>query len=71
MTIKPGLLTTELWVSIAVAVTGIFLAIGKITPEQQAEWVRIAEVVAGAAIAILAALGYTRSRTQVKTGGSE
>ncbi len=57
---KPGFKTTEFWLSSLAMILGVVLASGAI-PEGG-----IAGQVVGGVLSVLASLGYTASRTQVK-----
>ena len=56
---RPGIRTTEFWVTLIIAVAGALPTFG--LPDEH-----VAVKVAGFAVAVLAALGYTLSRTKVK-----
>lgn len=58
--IKPGWQTTEFWLATAAKVLGILLASGVLGHGT------VAERIAGAAVALLAQLGYTAARAAVK-----
>jgi hypothetical protein len=57
---NPGYKTTEFWLSFAAMVLGVVMASGAI-PQGG-----LAAQVIGGVMSVLAALGYTSSRTQVK-----
>lgn len=57
----PGYKTTEFWLSLTVVILGAVAASG-VFPQGG-----LASQIVGGVIAILAQLGYTASRTQVKT----
>lgn len=57
---RPGFKTSEFWLSSTATILGIALASGAI-PDGG-----IAAQIVGGALSILASLGYTASRTQVK-----
>lgn len=59
-TVKPGYKSTEFWLSAVATLLGIVLASGAIP-----EGGTIAQIVGGI-LSVLASLGYTASRTQVK-----
>jgi hypothetical protein len=59
---KPGYKSTEFWLSSAATVLGIALASGAV-PEGG-----MAGQIIGGVLALLANLGYTASRTKVKSG---
>lgn len=61
--VKPGWQTTEFWLAAVVEVIGLLLASGVVTLGDEST---IARVI-GAAIAVLAAFGYTVSRTKLKS----
>ncbi len=56
---RPGIRTTEFWVTLIIAVAGALPTFG--LPDEH-----VAVKVAGFAVAVLATLGYTLSRTKVK-----
>ncbi len=60
---KPGFKTTEFWLSSIAMVLGVVLASGAI-PEGG-----MAGQIVGGVLSVLASLGYTASRTQVKKQG--
>jgi len=60
---KPGFKTTEFWLSSLAMILGVVLASGAI-PEGG-----IAGQIVGGVLSVLASLGYTASRTQVKKQG--
>ncbi|NRA40564.1 MAG: hypothetical protein HRU15_20635 [Planctomycetes bacterium] len=57
---KPGIRSTEFWLSTGATVLGIILASGAIPDGGMA-----AQIIGGI-VSVLASLGYTASRTQVK-----
>lgn len=59
---KPGFKTSEFWLMVAASILGILMASGVIV--EGSIWYQIV----GGAIAVLSGLGYTWSRTRVKTG---
>lgn len=61
---KPGFKTSEFWLAAAAQILGLLLASGAITPDSQ--WDRIA----GLATVALATLGYSASRSQVKSAAA-
>jgi hypothetical protein len=60
---KPGFKTTEFWLSSLAMILGVVLASGAI-PEGG-----MAGQIVGGVLSVLASLGYTASRTQVKKQG--
>lgn len=60
---KPGWKTTEFWLAAAAAFVGALIATGAVTGTWQA--------VLGAVASALAAVGYSTSRTAVKTAESK
>ena len=62
---KPGYQTTEFWLSALAMVLGVVMASGAIPNGGTA-----AQIVGGV-LSVLASLGYTASRTKVKSGGGE
>ena len=60
---KPGFKTTEFWLSSIAMILGVVLASGAI-PEGG-----MAGQIVGGVLSVLASLGYTASRTQVKKQG--
>ena len=59
---KPGFKSTEFWLSTAATILGIALASGLIPEGGQ-----VGQIIGGV-LALLANLGYTASRTKVKSG---
>lgn len=64
---KKGYLTTEFYLSSAAAVLGIVVASGVVDPEGLGTWDKIV----GMACSLLAAVGYTVSRSKVKAAAEE
>jgi len=67
---KPGYLTTEFWKSTAVAVVGLLISLGVITPDAQAkynQWIQVAAIVATALSVGL----YSLSRGKTKAAAIE
>lgn len=60
--IKAGYKTTEFWMTIASAVCGILVVMGKITPEQSVATMTGVTTYVGAAIAVIPTIGYIVSR---------
>ena len=60
--VKPGYKSTEFWLSSIATILGIVLASGAVP-----EGGMVGQIIGGA-LALLANLGYTASRTQVKKG---
>ena len=74
---KPGIKTTEFWMSLIPAVVGLLLALGVVTPEQgdiitgqSGEIVAAVDKIIGAVMTIVVALGYAKSRGVAKNGSS-
>lgn len=68
---KPGLKSTEFYLTLAAAVVGVFLSTGVLTPEQCAQdWCGPALQALGLAAAVLTAFGYTVMRSKVKATDS-
>jgi hypothetical protein len=65
---KPGYKTTEFWVSIVIAVSGVLVAMGVITPEQQAGIGEGLNTAIGGIMTVLSSLGYSISRGIAKKG---
>lgn len=61
--ITPGYKTTEFWLSALALVLGVVMSSGVVGDGT------IAAQIIGGAMAILAQLGYTAARTQIKAGG--
>jgi len=64
-TVKPGIRTTEFWLSSVALLLGLVLASGAI-PEGG-----LAAQIIGGVLSVLSSLGYTASRTKVKSAGGE
>ena len=65
---KPGLQTTEFWVSIAACLVGIATTVGWFTPDQASTTVQGIAQVAGILGTVGAAFGYSISRGNAKKG---
>jgi hypothetical protein len=63
--VKNGFLSSEFWLTLLAQVLGAFVASGLLGPDH------IAMRVAGVAVSILAALGYTASRYGLKKGAEK
>jgi len=63
MTSKPGWKTTEFWISFIVTIVGLVTASGILEGAEPDSWPVKA---VGLVTAVLASLGYTASRTNVK-----
>tara|TARA_R110002051_G_scaffold317826_2_gene399456 strand:+ start:1719 stop:1958 length:240 start_codon:yes stop_codon:yes gene_type:complete len=64
---RTGIRTSEFWLSSVAALLGVLIASGVINMESS----DMAAKIVGAACSILAALGYTVSRTMVKKADAE
>ena len=64
--IKSGYKTTEFWVTVASAVCGVLVAIGKITPEQSSTAVSTIVPLVGLGMAALPTITYIISRGNLK-----
>ena len=64
MNTKPGFKTSEFWLAAAAQIVGLVIASGIVAPESS--WERIAGLVTMA----LATLGYSASRSQVKSAAA-
>jgi urea transporter len=62
MEYKPGVKTSELYVTLAAAIVGLLVVYGELTSDQAAAWL----AVAGALIAVLPVAVYTIARTWYK-----
>ena len=62
VSVKPGFTTSEFWLSTLATVLGLVLASGAVHDGG------IAAQIVGGVLSVLATLGYTSSRTKVKTG---
>jgi hypothetical protein len=58
---KPGFKSTEFWLSVVAAIAGLLMASGVLIEGS------IVTQIVGGVIAILSGLGYTYSRTTIKT----
>lgn len=63
---KSGFRTTEFWLSSAATLLGLLLASGVFDGDTES----VAAKIVGGAVSILAALGYTASRTKVKAAST-
>lgn len=75
--VKPGIKTTEFWVTavtnVALAVVAILAARGLITNEEADLWVQLVNAVLVALVPVAMALvtsAYSKSRAEVKTGST-
>ena len=64
---RRGIYTTEFWLSSACAILGIVIASGVADPSGVGTWDKIV----GMACSLLAAVGYTVSRSKVKAAAEE
>jgi len=60
---KSGVKTTEFWITSILSIVGGLMALDVLP--QESIWARVG----GAILAAAASLGYTWSRTKIKTGG--
>ncbi|MFC1453668.1 hypothetical protein ACFLQL_00625 [Verrucomicrobiota bacterium] len=65
-TLKPGMKTSEGWLSIVVAVLGLATTLGYVTPEQSSQLATAIPQVVGGIVTIATVLGYIVSRTKLK-----
>lgn len=63
---KPGHKTTEFYLTLLGALLGLCLALGWITPDQQAGILAQADRIIGGILALASILGYTLGRSSVK-----
>lgn len=64
---KPGIMTTEFWVSLAAVIIGLLVTLGVVPSTfPTSELIVAIEKIAGAIIAIITALYYTRARSSLK-----
>ena len=64
---KPGLLSTEFWVSLAAVIIGLLITLG-VVPNTfpQSEVMVAVEKIVGAVITIATAIYYTKKRSELK-----
>lgn len=65
---KPGIKTTEFWVSLVTAVAGVAVSLGLITTGQADSISGAAGTIAGGLMTAAAAFGYNLSRGKAKEG---
>lgn len=63
---KPGIKTTEFWVTVTVQAVGVVAALGLVTPEQSDVLVKAVTQVGGIVAMLVAAFAYNQGRSQVK-----
>ncbi|KMY67133.1 hypothetical protein AAU61_14500 [Desulfocarbo indianensis] len=63
---KPGIKTTEFWVTVMVQVVGVVAALGLVPPEQSDVLVKAVTQVGGIVAMLASAFAYNKSRGQVK-----
>lgn len=68
METKPGLKTTEFWITIVAKLAGLLAAFGFFTPEQVDAITQASVQLGGVIVMMLAAFGYSVSRGQAKKG---
>lgn len=70
---KPGVKTTEFWLTLVAAVLGVLVAGGFLTPEESAQAQSVVEALieqlAGVVIAVGPIVAYIRARAEVKAAG--
>lgn len=65
--VKAGYKTTEFWLSTAAVVVGMVISLGFADPDGAGTW----DKVVGVVCSLLAAMGYTVSRSNVKAAAEE
>ena len=68
---KPGIKTTEFWIATGVAVLGVLVATGIITPDQTDALPDAITRLGGMVASVAASFGYSLSRGNAKKGGSD
>ena len=68
---KPGVRTSEFWVTVGVQVIGLVAALGLLTPDQADVLVQAVIQGGGIVAMILSAFGYQVSRREVKKGEAQ
>jgi len=63
---KPGIKTSEFWVTVIISILGVLVALGVITPEQKDTLAQSIQQIAGAVMAAAPVIGYALSRGRAK-----
>ncbi len=63
---KPGVKTTEFWVTVLVQVIGVILALGVVTPDQADTLTKAVTQGSGIIAMLISAFAYTKGRAAVK-----
>jgi len=66
-TLKSGIKTSEGWLTVVVAVLGLFTTLGYITPDQASELTTAIPQVIGGIVTIVTTVAYIWSRTKLKS----
>ena len=66
--VKPGLKTTEFYVSIATAALGVCTLLGLFTPEESSTMMTAVSSCIGGGMTVIATVGYAWSRAKAKEG---
>lgn len=69
--VKPGYKTTEFWVSIATAITGILITLGVIGQEEANILVKGIEQIVGGILTVVPVAAYAISRGRAKSAVKE
>lgn len=68
---KPGYMTTEFWIAVAIQIIGILAITGIITPDQSTSLGDAAQQLGGLVAMVGASFGYSLSRASVKKAEME
>ena len=68
METKPGYKTTEFWLSLVGALTGIAVLLGYLTPEESDTLNSNITSVIGGVLTVISTVGYALARAKTKTG---
>jgi len=63
---KPGIKTTEFWVTLVANIISLTVVLGALKSEQAAEATRIASAITASVVTIVTALAYNANRTELK-----
>jgi uncharacterized NAD-dependent epimerase/dehydratase family protein len=69
--IKPGVKSTEFYVTVGVQIVGVILALGVVTPEQADTLTKAITQGAGVIAMLISAFSYAKSRAAVKSAKPE
>ncbi len=70
-TTKPGYKTTEFWLSLIGALTGIAVLLGFVTPEESTQLNTTITAAVGGVMSVISIVGYAITRAKTKTEGTD